>query len=185
MRPRPHTSTPNRADAAAQIFSCLHPYRAYNTPGDTRNVRIYICHHIPLASLLRVFPSSPLLRHLPGATVGVLEHNPLVNASNSDMMVETVREISELVTWGDKHDTLITECFLEKCLPPPSSQTKPARLCDMNGMSAQGPFPISQPSKCIVVMLHQCPLLTDPCCHRYQEGAGSDVVLLGACAPNH
>jgi hypothetical protein len=46
--------------------------------------------------------------------VGVLEKNPLVTTGNSDMMVETVREISELVTWGDKHSTAITECFLER-----------------------------------------------------------------------
>ncbi len=46
--------------------------------------------------------------------VSVLEKNPLVTTGNSDMMVETVREISELVTWGDKHSTAITECFLER-----------------------------------------------------------------------
>lgn len=54
--------------------------------------------------------------------VAVIEANPLVNSGNSDMMVETVREISELVAWGDKHDPLITECFLERCClasPPP------------------------------------------------------------------
>ncbi|EKX44629.1 hypothetical protein GUITHDRAFT_54605, partial [Guillardia theta CCMP2712] len=37
-----------------------------------------------------------------------------VTLSNVDMMVETVREIAELVTWGDKHDALITEFFMEK-----------------------------------------------------------------------
>jgi hypothetical protein len=49
--------------------------------------------------------------------VAVIEENPLVNAGNSDMMVETVREVAELVTWGDKHNPLITECFLERFAP--------------------------------------------------------------------
>jgi protein CLEC16A len=44
----------------------------------------------------------------------VLEKNPLVTPQNVDMMVETVREISELVTWGDRHDNTMSEFFMER-----------------------------------------------------------------------
>lgn len=44
----------------------------------------------------------------------VLEKNPLVTPQNVDMMVETVREISELVTWGDRHDNAMSEFFMER-----------------------------------------------------------------------
>ena len=53
--------------------------------------------------------STAYLAHL----LNIIERNPLVTLSNVEMMVETVREIAELVTWGDKHDALITEFFME------------------------------------------------------------------------
>eukprot|EP00960_Hanusia_phi_P068301 766808-Hanusia_phi.AAC.4 len=55
--------------------------------------------------------STAYLAHL----LSIIERNPLVTLSNVDMMVETVRETAELVTWGDKHDAQITEFFMEVC----------------------------------------------------------------------
>ena len=43
-----------------------------------------------------------------------MERNPEVTSSNADAIVETIREISELVTWGDRHDPTMTEFFMEK-----------------------------------------------------------------------
>jgi protein CLEC16A len=45
---------------------------------------------------------------------GVMERNPEVTTANADAIVETIREISELVTWGDRHDPTMTEFFMEK-----------------------------------------------------------------------
>ena len=46
--------------------------------------------------------------------LGVMETNPDVTPSNVDRLVETIREISELVTWADRHNPAMTEFFMEK-----------------------------------------------------------------------
>ena len=46
--------------------------------------------------------------------VGVMEKNPEIMPSNVDNVVETIREISELVTWADRHNPIMTEFFMEK-----------------------------------------------------------------------
>ena len=48
------------------------------------------------------------LRHLHA----VLLRNQVVSDSNRDTVVETLRSISELVIWGDQHDSAMVEYFL-------------------------------------------------------------------------
>jgi hypothetical protein len=43
-----------------------------------------------------------------------LVRNPVLNASNAAVVIETMRNIAEHVLWGDKHDPLFFEYFLEK-----------------------------------------------------------------------
>ena len=43
----------------------------------------------------------------------ILDRNSVVMQGNTELMVETIREISEIVIWGDAHNTAITELFLE------------------------------------------------------------------------
>ncbi len=53
--------------------------------------------------------SVPRFRH----NETILDKNPVVTSANTDLMVETIRELSELVIWGDTHNPAITEMFLE------------------------------------------------------------------------
>ena len=46
-------------------------------------------------------------------TEAILDRNLIVSKENCDLMVETIREISEIVIWGDGHNQAITEVFLE------------------------------------------------------------------------
>jgi hypothetical protein len=43
-----------------------------------------------------------------------LARNPVLNASNASVVIETMRNIAEHILWGDKHDTTFFEYFLEK-----------------------------------------------------------------------
>mmetsp|Transcript_437 Transcript_437/g.749 ORF Transcript_437/g.749 Transcript_437/m.749 type:complete len:883 (+) Transcript_437:92-2740(+) len=45
---------------------------------------------------------------------GILVKNALVTDSNREVVVETVRAISELLIWGDQHNPIFFEFFLEK-----------------------------------------------------------------------
>jgi len=50
------------------------------------------------------------LQHL----LHVMERHQEVTPANLDTVVETIREISELVTWADRHSPAMTEFFMEK-----------------------------------------------------------------------
>jgi hypothetical protein len=43
-----------------------------------------------------------------------LARNPVLNASNAAVVIETMRNIAEHILWGDKHDPTFFEYFLEK-----------------------------------------------------------------------
>ncbi|EFC46320.1 predicted protein [Naegleria gruberi] len=44
----------------------------------------------------------------------VLEQNKVINELNSDVVIETLRSISELMVWGDKHNERFWDLFLER-----------------------------------------------------------------------
>lgn len=46
----------------------------------------------------------------------VLTENTIVNESNRDLVVETLRSLAELVIWGDQHDSRFFDFFAEKHL---------------------------------------------------------------------
>ncbi|UJR15268.1 hypothetical protein I4U23_002222 [Adineta vaga] len=44
---------------------------------------------------------------------GVLHRNPTVSDVNRDLLIETLRSISEILIWGDQHDSSVFDYFLE------------------------------------------------------------------------
>ncbi|CAF1039000.1 unnamed protein product [Adineta ricciae] len=44
---------------------------------------------------------------------GVLHRNPTISDVNLDLLIETLRSISEILIWGDQHDSSVFDYFLE------------------------------------------------------------------------
>ncbi|CAF4454123.1 unnamed protein product, partial [Adineta steineri] len=40
---------------------------------------------------------------------GVLSRNPTISDANRDLLIETLRFISEILLWGDQNDTSVFE----------------------------------------------------------------------------
>ncbi|CAF0993871.1 unnamed protein product [Rotaria sordida] len=45
---------------------------------------------------------------------GVLNRNPIVSDANRDLLIETLRFISEILIWGDQNDSSVFDYFLER-----------------------------------------------------------------------
>ncbi|CAF3974262.1 unnamed protein product [Adineta steineri] len=45
---------------------------------------------------------------------GVLSRNPTISDANRDLLIETLRFISEILLWGDQNDTSVFDVFLER-----------------------------------------------------------------------
>ncbi|CAF3176464.1 unnamed protein product [Rotaria sp. Silwood2] len=45
---------------------------------------------------------------------GVLNRNPIVSDANRDLLIETLRCISEILIWGDQNDSSVFDYFLER-----------------------------------------------------------------------
>ncbi|CAF3371727.1 unnamed protein product [Rotaria sp. Silwood2] len=46
---------------------------------------------------------------------GVLQRNATISDANRDLLTETLRSISEILIWGDQHDSSVFD-FLSTCL---------------------------------------------------------------------
>ena len=71
--------------------------------------RVLVCACV-LVCVLACASAWTRLQHL----LQVIERHQEVTPANLDTVVETIREISELVTWADRHSPAMTEFFMEK-----------------------------------------------------------------------
>ncbi|CAF4506650.1 unnamed protein product [Rotaria sp. Silwood2] len=47
---------------------------------------------------------------------GVLQRNATISDANRDLLTETLRSISEILIWGDQHDSSVFDYYLEQGL---------------------------------------------------------------------
>ena len=60
---------------------------------------------IILINIVRFVTLVFLFRYL----YGVLQRNTTVSDANRDLLIETLRSISEILIWGDQHDSSVFE----------------------------------------------------------------------------